>query len=381
LVSGSSQVSDITGSSLVTASFATQTLTFTKGDGTTFGVNIPDVSGSDLTSLNAFTQSQEVLNATFATTGSNTFVGNQIISGTLEMGPSFQFTTDLVEARNEMATPLFLVDSIEPNTGTDITLNATNFVVSSSIQMAPNTAVVGPLFEATSEVATPTLLVDTIEGNSDTEIDLLGRLKVSTAGDGDGRIEVNFDANNYSHLYGTTLEFFKNGAQGAKYTSSGPLSRITTAASLNPDGGMVLTGNSRAWSGLGIQPAVQSKAGAGIFYATGSTSETLPLASIKPSNLYDNKVYIGNNVDTLVLTGSLVEVSGTMVGPVFEATSEAATPLLLVDSLEPNTDTKISISSAINLAAQDPLPTGAVGDLAVSGSNLYFYNGAWTQVV
>jgi hypothetical protein len=70
-----------------------------------------------------------------------------------------------------------------------------------------------------------------------------------------------------------------------------------------------------------------------------------------------------------------------MVGPVFEATSEAATPLLLVDSLEPNTDTKISISSAINLAAQDPLPTGAVGDLAVSGSNLYFYNGAWTQVV
>jgi hypothetical protein len=381
LVSGSSQVSDITGSSLVTASFATQTLTFTKGDGTTFGVNIPDVSGSDLTSLNAFTQSQEVLNATFATTGSNTFVGNQIISGTLEMGPSFQFTTDLVEARNEMATPLFLVDSIEPNTGTDITLNATNFVVSSSIQMAPNTAVVGPLFEATSEVATPTLLVDTIEGNSDTEIDLLGRLKVSTAGDGDGRIEVNFDANNYSHLYGTTLEFFKNGAQGAKYTSSGPLSRITTAASLNPDGGMVLTGNSRAWSGLGIQPAVQSKAGAGIFYATGSTSETLPLASIKPSNLYDNKVYIGNDVDSLVLTGSLVEVSGTMVGPVFEATSEAATPLLLVDSLEPNTDTKISISSAINLAAQDPLPTGAVGDLAVSGSNLYFYNGAWTQVV
>ena len=255
-----------------------------------------------------------------------------------------------------------------------------SLIVSGNLEMAPNTAIVAQVIDA-QEISTPTLLVDTIEGNSDTEIDLIGRLKLSTAGDGDARVEVNFNANTYSHLYGTTLEFFKNGAQGAKYTSSGPLSRITTAASLDPDGGMVLTGNSRAWSGLGIQPAVESKAGAGIFYATGSTSETLPLASIKPRNTYDNKIYIGNDVDSLVLTGSLVEVSGTMVGPVFEATSEAATPLLLVDSLEPNTDTKISISSAINLAAQDPLPTGAVGDLAVSGSNLYFYNGAWTQVV
>jgi hypothetical protein len=233
----------------------------------------------------------------------------------------------------------------------------------------------------TNQQSTPTLLVDTIEGNSDTEIDLLGRLKLSTAGDGDARVEVNFDANNYSHLYPQLLSFFKNGEERVKYTQVGPLSRITTDTNTSPDGGMVLTGNSRAWSGLGIQPAVASKAGAGIFYATGSTSETLPLASIKPSNLYDNKIYIGNDVDSLVLTGSVVEVSGTMVGPVFEATSEMASPLLLVDSLEPNLDTKISISSAINLAAQDPLPTGAVGDLAVSGSNLYFYNGAWTQVV
>ena len=83
LVSGSSQVSSITGSSLVTASFASQTLTFTKGDGTTFGVNIPDVSGSDITALNAFTSSQELLNTTFATTGSNTFDGDQTISGSV----------------------------------------------------------------------------------------------------------------------------------------------------------------------------------------------------------------------------------------------------------------------------------------------------------
>ena len=41
----------------------------------------------------------------------------------------------------------------------------------------------------------------------------------------------------------------------------------------------------------------------------------------------------------------------------------------------------VNITDTMNLAAQDPLPTGNVGDLAVSGSNLFFYNGAWTQVV
>jgi hypothetical protein len=35
----------------------------------------------------------------------------------------------------------------------------------------------------------------------------------------------------------------------------------------------------------------------------------------------------------------------------------------------------------MNLSSQDPLPTGTIGDLAVSGSSLYFYNGAWTLVV
>ncbi len=57
----------ITGSSLITASFdnGTRNLTFTKGDASTFAVNIPDVSGSTLNT------------GSFATTGSNTFIGIQ----------------------------------------------------------------------------------------------------------------------------------------------------------------------------------------------------------------------------------------------------------------------------------------------------------------
>jgi hypothetical protein len=40
----------------------------------------------------------------------------------------------------------------------------------------------------------------------------------------------------------------------------------------------------------------------------------------------------------------------------------------------------VGISDVLNLEAQDPLPTGSIGDLAVSGSELFFYNGAWTQI-
>jgi hypothetical protein len=41
----------------------------------------------------------------------------------------------------------------------------------------------------------------------------------------------------------------------------------------------------------------------------------------------------------------------------------------------------VGISVALSLKPNDPLPAGAIGDLAVSGSNLFFYNGAWTQVI
>jgi hypothetical protein len=41
----------------------------------------------------------------------------------------------------------------------------------------------------------------------------------------------------------------------------------------------------------------------------------------------------------------------------------------------------VEISSVMQLAGQDPLPTGAVGQLAVSASNLYYHNGSsWTQI-
>ena len=71
LDTGSFATSAITGSSLITASASgTNVITFTKGNGTTFGVTIATGSGgggtTDLTSLNAFTSSQDTKNSTLA---------------------------------------------------------------------------------------------------------------------------------------------------------------------------------------------------------------------------------------------------------------------------------------------------------------------------
>lgn len=72
--------SQSTGSLLLTASFSGNTLTFTKADTTTFGVVIPDVSGSTIPS-GTISGSSQITALGFAITGSNTFIGTQVITG------------------------------------------------------------------------------------------------------------------------------------------------------------------------------------------------------------------------------------------------------------------------------------------------------------
>jgi hypothetical protein len=75
-----------TGSLLNTASYSDTTITYTKGDGSTFtnvGIQNTASFNSFSSSVNQFTASQQLLNPTFATTGSNTFVGDQTISASL----------------------------------------------------------------------------------------------------------------------------------------------------------------------------------------------------------------------------------------------------------------------------------------------------------
>jgi hypothetical protein len=128
--------SSVTASSLITASFdnGTRNLTFTKGDATTFNVNIPDTSGST---------------GNFATTGSNTFVGDQTISGSLFVSGSEVLTGTLSASALR----------VENNTYLDGTLTVTN-----------NTLING---DVTIQSATPNLkLRDTSGGGFSSGYDL-----------------------------------------------------------------------------------------------------------------------------------------------------------------------------------------------------------------
>ena len=94
----------ITGSSLVTASVSQSTITFTKGDGSQFNITVADVSGSagnfvTTASFNSYTSSQDFKNTTFATTGSNVFIGNQTISGSLFISGSEVVAGDVTASR------------------------------------------------------------------------------------------------------------------------------------------------------------------------------------------------------------------------------------------------------------------------------------------
>ena len=147
--------SDILSSGAITASFFV-------GDGSQLtGVVKPSETGS------------------FATLSSNTFVGNQIISGNIEMSEGTVLISRVLDVVDEMATPLMLVDTIEPNTATDIGITANNLIVSGNIQMAPNTAIVGGLFESTGEMATPLFLVDNIEPNNGTAVQFDSSILIS----------------------------------------------------------------------------------------------------------------------------------------------------------------------------------------------------------
>ncbi len=90
-----------------------------------------------------------------------------------------------------------------------------------------------------------------------------------------------------------------------------------------------------------------------------------------------------------LLLGATSYSSGSVFDDKFELGTQASSRIFHkqgTDPLQIGDDTQVtgsvSISTVMNLKAQNPLPAGNIGDLAVSSSNqLYFYNGAWTLIV
>ena len=109
---------------LTTASFASQTLTFTKGDGTTFGVVIPDVSGSTINT------------GSFATTGSNTFIGDETFSDSIGNGTTLTpFSGSLVlTVKGGLAFSSSLQNNLLISASADGRSNLTNLIFNTVTQ-------------------------------------------------------------------------------------------------------------------------------------------------------------------------------------------------------------------------------------------------------
>jgi len=141
-----------------------------------------------------------------------------------------------------------------------------------------------------------------------------------------------------------------------------------------------------------LQQVLNSGAGAGNFGSVGS-------ASIQLTNFSNNRtLYLNNNSfptikmeDNNDASNNLTIDLNTLVldnvsynwSDIVSNTSSFALTASSVNSLVQNVlvTGSVNISSALNLAPTNPLPTGTTGSLAVSGSGLYFHNGTtWTLI-
>jgi len=81
-------------------------------------------------------------------------------------------------------------------------------------------------------------------------------------------------------------------------------------------------------------------------------------------------------------SGNVVQLNGSAFNLIAQGGSGTVDVL---GSLDVNTNLTVqnnaTIENVLKLTPIDPLPTGGVGELAVSGSNLYYHNGtSWGQL-
>lgn len=127
----------------------------------------------------------------------------------------------------------------------------------------------------------------------------------------------------------------------------------------------------------GANMGLTSNAGGGL---TGSI--TAPTINIGKSGGSDN-IFIGyhlNNANGSVNIGNNIINVGNIYTDSLTLRSDAM-DVIVAGNINMNSP-KVNIQTAMNLAQQDPLPTGVLGDMAVSSSaELYFHNGsAWTLI-
>ena len=320
-----------TGSLLTTASFdnGTRNLLFTKGDTSQFAVNIPDVSGSTIDT------------SSLATTGSNTFIGNQTITGSVE---------------------------ISQTAYAQLWSNPQTISGSVVIPTDRNAMVVGPISIDGTIV---------VEGNS--KLIVLDALTGSALPSGLLSSSVT-DFTTYSASVDTRINSI-TGSGGTIDTGS-----FATTGSNNFIGNQQITGSLNVSSsvdrvtilGPNISNFGPSDIGGVYVVNSFSVGGDVRFNSAVRFNQLDVAKIVGTSFSTLPGTGNQLNIVTNV--QIFDD-SNVSIPRYVSLSGSADISQSLQVGTALTLKPNDPLPTGIIGALAVSGSSLYFYNGAWSLVV
>jgi cytoskeletal protein CcmA (bactofilin family) len=318
----------------------------------------------DTTALNNFTASQEALNGTFATTGSNTFDGNQVVSGditatklTLTGGTG----NDLIVTGSVFSSAGLLTNgSVQAGAST-----VKSYLASSNIATIDNSTAdeigftydsvgwgvsgwTGPSFYLNDPTDSYPAVIGFQNKASWTDgtISILKPLVVS------GSVAVTGDINATRLILsggaGNDLIVTGSATFTSAVTSNGNIlssnAGITSGINASAGGFFEVTDSSGNNIGIGLNPS-----------AYGTTGWTGPAIWLNdPSDNYPNVIGFQNK--STWTDGRITVLK----------------PLVVSGSVE--------ITQIMTLTPQDPLPAGAVGQVAVSGSNLYFYTDQWREV-
>jgi hypothetical protein len=348
--------------------------------------------------------------SSLATTGSNTFTGNQTITGSLTISGSDNFdltvigfvrVTGSLDGQNVGVTN----SSISVNSGStngSITALGVNFGNGGSIQnrialysnpTLANTGVSStnpsiivnkstPPFPvhavefidgATISLKLPTQITGslTISGSSAVDLTVVGNQTVSGSVLVSGSVTQRFNA----PAENTVTELISvNGASigGTPYNfTQFTFTDFDFGIDTYRDAFIIESWDSDSFV-FGSEFVLNGKNALLTSFASGSVSGDNRGGQV---GLFDQ----GNGKTKAILTGQNIEIGGVGKSAFNSLISETIT--IGRTGIQTVVSGSVGIEKALTLAPQDPLPANGVGQLAVSGSNLYYNNGStWTQI-
>ena len=390
-----------TSSLLTTASISGQTLTFTKGDASTFDVTIP--SGGSINT------------GSFATTGSNTFTGNQIVTGSLNvkgdvnLSGSKQFGIEADTSKTFIkSTGVFINENetIAKATLSPGVLDVTGRPGAAEVVLRNNNDLDDTIFDA-GQISfygpSDSNAYGGVQGKIQARVDsgsgaVASYLEFYTAGDGG----FPFDSSDIDMRIstGSSIELFRNTTingslkQGRLVTSSGNFShaegyksqavgQYSHAEGGGPAGTFTEQLGGRA-TGTGSHAEGSFTLALGSFsHAEGQfTTASAPWSHAEGLGTIANGWY--QHVQGAYNTPSSAE-SAFIIGN--GVADEARSNLLFASGELVQVTGSVRITSVLTLTPNDPLPAGQpTGSIAVSGSGVdckpYFWNGAtWTSMI